>query len=764
MMLKNTRFEDGWDDFPPTSDHLINQNPKNWTWRWIEPGQPMWSNDLAGGIPEMVHKHYQQLPPDEWSGESNSLFPDNLPHNDTYEYTYKVFHSVDSFGVEGWQVISGLKPGTKASVVVPVRIHANKDKGNAVDPYLAESGVWLLDNWQIDDRECIAVNGAGDWQPFTKLRQWSYIPGVKPDGWRWFRHGDPTDADVNDYPGARLIEVIVPESGEVCLLIRIKSKWQKPVDFFINDIHFIGESNGGTEPPEPPPDDDLEQRVSDLEKECSSMRVQIGVLTQQIRDLSNLAHEHDDPIEPPPIHPIAYKFEHGDLLTDVSKYNDNVNYQALADNGVKGAIVRATSGRRYSSTDDDGVDLRFWEHIEGCKTAGIPLGAYFFVTQEESIIEQVKRFNDTLLSAVARGYYFPLGAFYDVEGEFTVQTESELIDLSNKMLNMVSRDVFGDTTLHIDNKIIDQRRGTYSGAWWWNGVVPANATWPTDMNLMCWSAWYVSSSDALESLPSPDIKFGLMHGWDREDVSYWQFTSTGGLLVGQDDKSLDLNYTVNQNESSGVFVDILPFVKGRHRIQFDKEYKLSSGNTGTETVQIWHLSDVDWLHIKSNGQYWKLGLRQYQGTDHIFMYEDTSESETRWFAHYEFNGGEIGAPWLPRHMEVGKWYEFPKFVQHYLKHGFNNGVWSGSCTLANGGNVVDKIRLVSTPYNKTYDSGEVLEVITLEWAGGEQYDFAGGNVAFRNHYGDTYWFMQWLEGREDKFGEIIKPTCVELKW
>jgi hypothetical protein len=77
--------------------------------------------------------------------------------------------------------------------------------------------------------------------------------------------------------------------------------------------------------------------------------------------------------------------------------------------------------------------------------------------------------------------------------------------------------------------------------------------------------------------------------------------------------------------------------------------------------------------------------------------------------------------------------------------------------------VVDKLRLQQAPQAKNYpQSGQsVRKIITLEWTGGEEYDFANGNIAFRD---DTrnFWFMNWLDGRPDK--KFLKPINIELGW
>lgn len=204
--------------------------------------------------------------------------------------------------------------------------------------------------------------------------------------------------------------------------------------------------------------------------------------------------------------------------------------------------------------------------------------------------------------------------------------------------------------------------------------------------------------------------------------------------------------------TSGQTVDLLPYFKGDHRRQFDMGY-----GDGTQTVQVWHLSDKDWIYIKGeNGEYERLGLRTWSGREWLFRFEDTSESESRFYAHYLNRGGAIGAPWMPRYAEVGRRYETSKFVQHYLKVG---------CVRKEGNEVTDSLRLVSLPRAVIYpQSGARLDnVITVEWSGGEQYDFALGRgcVAFRDR-ARTFWFIGDLQGRSDRV--YRKPGCLDLGW
>ena len=197
--IRNPSFENGWTDVL-SSAVTMNQQPLEWSLLWLEPSDRLWdcgdSNDLAGGVPECVHKLNYQLPSSEQLGGPEALILDG-------NAVYKMF-STGSFGAELRQVVTGLKPGSLARVDVPIQIHRHGDE----DIYAAEVGVWL--------------NGSGYWsQPPNK--SWEFIH----------------------------VEGVVDPNGALEIIIRVKSKWSLPKDFFIDDIHcdFVPES----EEPQPPP-------------------------------------------------------------------------------------------------------------------------------------------------------------------------------------------------------------------------------------------------------------------------------------------------------------------------------------------------------------------------------------------------------------------------------------------------------------------------------------------------------------------------------
>ncbi len=202
--LRNGTFSEGWTNMPPTSFGLINQQPVGWVLRWQEPGETLYhSNENVTGIPECVHKLSDQLPPGEQLDGADALVLAG-------QATYKIFNSAAVFGAELRQTVSGLVPGHRGEVRAPIRIHAP----GASDPYSAEAGLW--------------VNDIGGWQNL----------GTSPHR-TWYTHTQAFD---------------VPDSGQIEIVIRVKSKWALPVDFFIDNVQMeVASVSAVITPGAPPP-------------------------------------------------------------------------------------------------------------------------------------------------------------------------------------------------------------------------------------------------------------------------------------------------------------------------------------------------------------------------------------------------------------------------------------------------------------------------------------------------------------------------------
>lgn len=186
--VRNGSFEDGWVNLPPAPGNLINQQPTSWLLDWVEPGHAMFgSDDIAHGVPECVHKLAYQLPPHEQPGGSDPLILEG-------DATYKVFHFAAAFGVTLTQVITEAPPASTWTLTTPVRVHHQ----GAYDLSDVEVGVW--------------VNGVGGWISGLVLgdRTWNYVTST----------------------------FTVPGDGQVEIMLRLKSRWDRGKDFFIDDIHL----------------------------------------------------------------------------------------------------------------------------------------------------------------------------------------------------------------------------------------------------------------------------------------------------------------------------------------------------------------------------------------------------------------------------------------------------------------------------------------------------------------------------------------------
>jgi len=188
--LENGSFEEGWTDMPPAPGSLINQQPIGWTLSWVNIGDPLYdeSGIVAGGVPEALHKHTLQLPPDERPGGPNALILDG-------DWVYKTFNDGSPFGTELKQTVTGLSTGAEMRITTPIQVHLHGE----TDPYGASSSLW--------------VNGVGGW---------AY--GIDTGDHQWCKH-------------ERL--ATVPANGEIEVVVRVKSKWPTSKDFFIDDIYML---------------------------------------------------------------------------------------------------------------------------------------------------------------------------------------------------------------------------------------------------------------------------------------------------------------------------------------------------------------------------------------------------------------------------------------------------------------------------------------------------------------------------------------------
>lgn len=203
-LLANGSFEEGWTDLPPVPGNLINQEPNGWELDWLEIGEEVWDlrtihpDDpqvgIVSGIAEMLHKLNTQLPPDEQLGGPNALILEG-------EHVYKLFHRGAAFGSQLYQTVS-LPPGNyRLTVPIQLHWHENLDPNDPTwDTYTAESGAWVV---------------AGSWQAG------GWVTARDMGDRRWFYH---------------VVEFSLPAQTEVGVLIRVKSIYRSPKDFFVDAV------------------------------------------------------------------------------------------------------------------------------------------------------------------------------------------------------------------------------------------------------------------------------------------------------------------------------------------------------------------------------------------------------------------------------------------------------------------------------------------------------------------------------------------------
>lgn len=99
------------------------------------------------------------------------------------------------------------------------------------------------------------------------------------------------------------------------------------------------------------------------------------------------------------------------LGIDVSKWNKEIDWQAVKNDGVEFAIIRC--GYRGSKTGYLVEDPFFWKNLQGAKNAGLKVGLYFF-TQATTVKEAVEEASMVVMLLGEETIDYPV--YIDVEG------------------------------------------------------------------------------------------------------------------------------------------------------------------------------------------------------------------------------------------------------------------------------------------------------------------------------------------------------------
>jgi len=132
------------------------------------------------------------------------------------------------------------------------------------------------------------------------------------------------------------------------------------------------------------------------EEEVDAMAEDAGRISEEV-----------DPSEPTELRTTST----ANLGIDVSRWNEEINWNKVKDAGIKYAIIR--TGYRGSVTGALVEDWYFKKNVEGAAAAGIPVGLYFF-TQATNEVEAVEE--ASMVLALCKDYDITYPIFIDTEG------------------------------------------------------------------------------------------------------------------------------------------------------------------------------------------------------------------------------------------------------------------------------------------------------------------------------------------------------------
>lgn len=169
---------------------------------------------------------------------------------------------------------------------------------------------------------------------------------------------------------------------------------------------------------------------------------------------------------------------------DVSRWQGEINWEAVAAAGYRFAVIRATIGNHYT-------DPRFYENWSGAKDAGLLVSAYHVVKPEHPADSQIERLFDVL---------------DDRKANLPLVLDVELSDgLSPADVTACIRDCLQEVEDGDERKPI-----IYTARWFWNNQVLESPDW-AEYDL--WVANYGVSAPALPA------------GWDA--WKFWQYSESG---------------------------------------------------------------------------------------------------------------------------------------------------------------------------------------------------------------------------------------------
>lgn len=221
--------------------------------------------------------------------------------------------------------------------------------------------------------------------------------------------------------------------------------------------------------------------------------------------------EESDPTEPTELRTTST----ASLGIDVSRWNEEINWNKVKDAGIKYAIIRA--GYRGSVTGTLVEDWYFKENVEGAAAAGIPVGLYFF-TQATNEVEAVEE--ASMVLTLCKDYDITYPIFIDTEGAGG-NGRADALDTKTRTAVCLA---FCETL-----RRAGYEAGIYASRNWFNKNIDTSVL--TD-DIYIWLAEY---GDAV----TYDKKYHI-----------WQYTSSGRVLGIEGRVDLNLSYLEPKNKDN----------------------------------------------------------------------------------------------------------------------------------------------------------------------------------------------------------------------
>ncbi len=253
---------------------------------------------------------------------------------------------------------------------------------------------------------------------------------------------------------------------------------------------------------------------------------------------------------------------------DIAKWNLITNYQSAKNAGVQFAIVKVINASNKP-------DSRFYEHVEGCNSVGLPIIAGYTYSYA----------NTTEKAKKAASAFVEVGAPKGIDTMALDLEDASMMHLGNKILKIIDIYRQAAQVARMDFLI-------YTGGQFYNSYLKPYVKEIADIPI--WWARYPSIKDRPITADVPDTKY-LPKGID---LCGWQYSSRG--VINGIEGYVDLNVWYKNEPIRNTKYEITP----QYNPFTEPIFNVKIGKTG---------NDANWVQW----YLWRFGLIQKEEIDSI---------------------------------------------------------------------------------------------------------------------------------------------------